>query len=733
MTRFFNSILVLTVFLLSITVCFAQEEKTDSIPLPISEIYLLKNQGKLDEALKNATLYLEKAEKENNTQNMGYAYYVLAQLHYELERFEQAIEYAHEADKYFLKNKNHYYTAINKAFSSMFYIKSGLYKEAEALLKQSRSILKAHDLEQYSGNIDVIEGYLYLEEKDYTTGLHLIEKALPVKNKMQEDFMNTIAHYLLAENYLKIDNINKSRFHFEIAEQMSNTFNFQEIKVLNLRLNSLILEREGKYEASLESIKNFYQEFHKFYSTETVLRQNALADKQELDFKTKLLASNNIKMQENNEKLNKSNLTSIFTSALLIIISLLTISLYRNNKIKLKTNELLVKKNNELLVAKDNAVKAMNAKTQFLSTVSHELRTPLYAVTGLTYLLLQENPTENQKEHLKSLKFSGEYLLNFINDILQINKIEANKLSVQNIPFHLEETVTDVVSSLNNTAKENNNKLIVNIDNTIPNQLIGDPIKLSQIFINLLGNALKFTENGSVSLSAKMLDEEEENIRIHFEVKDTGIGISEETQKSIFSSFAQGSIQINRKYGGTGLGLTIVKSLLKLLDSDIKLESKLGEGATFSFDVNFEKITIAQKNPSEIDLIDPDPVIKHLHVLLVEDNKINQVITKKMLLQKEITCDIADDGYIAIEKAKNNTYDIILMDIHMPGISGLKATEEIRQFNTDIPIIALTAISLDENTDDFYQVGCNDIIAKPFKPEEFYKAIAKNVLASKSL
>lgn len=730
MTRFFNSFLVLTVFLFSITTCFAFQSKTDSIGIFISEIYTQKNQGKVDEALKNVQTLLTYAEENNDTQSAAYSYYILAQLYYELERYDQAVEYSDMANVYFLKNKNHYYTAINKAFKSMFYIKTGLYDEAETLLQQSRSILKAHNLLKYEGNIDVIEGYLELQKNNVQKAILKFKKSLPIQNKMQADYMNAIAHHMLADGYLQINNITAARNHFNKSEALADEFNFKELQMLNLKLNSLILEKEGFYEASLKSIKRFYQEYHQFYSTETLISQNTLADKQELDFKTKLLASNNLKMQENNEKLNKSNLTSIFTSALLIIISLLTISLYRNNKIKLKTNELLVKKNNELILAKDNAVKAMNAKTQFLSTVSHELRTPLYAVTGLTYLLLQENPTENQKEHLKSLKFSGEYLLNFINDILQVNKIEANKLSVQNIPFHLEETVTDVVSSLNNTAKENNNTLNVAIDNNIPKQLIGDPIKLSQIFINLLGNALKFTENGNVTLSAQKLTDDKDNILIHFEVKDNGIGISEETQRNIFSSFAQGSIQINRKYGGTGLGLTIVKSLLKLLKSDIHLESTLGEGATFSFDISFEKIVAAEAPVSEADVINPDPVIKGLHVLLVEDNKINQVITKKMLHQKEMTCDIADDGYIAIDKAKSNNYDIILMDIHMPGISGLKATEEIRKFNTEIPIIALTAISLDENTDDFYQVGCNDIVAKPFKPDEFYKAIAHNILAT---
>lgn len=218
-------------------------------------------------------------------------------------------------------------------------------------------------------------------------------------------------------------------------------------------------------------------------------------------------------------------------------------------------------KNVELETAKEEAIKAMQTKANFLSTVSHELRTPLYAVTGLTHLLLEENPSESQKEHLKSLKFSGDYLLAFINDILQINKIEAKKLNIQNIDFDINKIIKDVISSLTQTAKENKNTVNCEIDSNIPKQLKGDPLKLSQIFINLVSNGLKFTENGEVKLKASLVSRTENRADILFEIIDTGIGISDDMIDNIFESFAQGSIQINRKYGGTGLGLTIVKNL----------------------------------------------------------------------------------------------------------------------------------------------------------------------------
>ena len=373
----------------------------------------------------------------------------------------------------------------------------------------------------------------------------------------------------------------------------------------------------------------------------------------------------------------------------------------------------------------------MEAKTNFLSTVSHELRTPLYAVTGLTHLLLEENPSKNQQEHLKALKFSGDYLLNFINDILQINKIDADKLEPLNIDFNLKRTLQEVIDSLQQSAKANRTKIILDYDEDIPSHLMSDPIKLSQIFMNLVGNALKFTKDGEVKVIAKQMKKVDDDVTLYFEVADTGIGISKEKQKNIFEGFEQGSIQINREYGGTGLGLTIVKSLLGLFNSKIQLESEKGKGSSFFFELELKsKDSMVDDIPFEITQQDFD--FKGLHLLIVEDNKINQVITKKMLSKKEITSDIASNGLEAVERAENTKYDAILMDIHMPGISGEEATIRIRKFDKKIPIIALTAISLDDSLESFYAAGCDDVVTKPFKPEVFYQKIGENIFSKKT-
>src|SRR5690606_36441531 len=323
------------------------------------------------------------------------------------------------------------------------------------------------------------------------------------------------------------------------------------------------------------------------------------------------------------------------------ILSLLTLSLYKNNNIRLKTNNMLHKKNSELIVAKEKAELASKTKANFLSTVTHELRTPLYAVTGITNMLLDENPKPDQVQHLKSLKFSGEYLLTFINDILQINKIEANKVDLEPEVFNLKKKIENVISALNNSALDNNIKIHFDYDKQLPSVFKADQLKISQILINLIGNAIKFTKDGDIWVRTYKIGQKDNRYHVRFEIEDNGIGITKEKQENMFESFSQGSIQINRKYGGTGLGLSIVKGLIDILKGKIYLKSELGKGSTFFFEIPMEHTNEAVsekkiqyfKDVKDIDL-------ENIKILVVEDNKINQMITKKILNKMKLYCDL---------------------------------------------------------------------------------------------
>lgn len=423
-----------------------------------------------------------------------------------------------------------------------------------------------------------------------------------------------------------------------------------------------------------------------------------------------------------NNEISISRFYGFIIIALISIVVLFCVILFRKNKNLKENNYFLQDKVLTLELEKEKSEVAIKSRNEFLSTVSHELRTPLNAIIGITHLLIEDNPKKSQQNYLTSLQFSGEYLLDFINQILEVNKLESGRVEIENTNFNIFEVLSKVEKALSEQAKTKNDKLQFEIDSAIPKNLIGDQVKLLQILMNLITNAIKFTDNGEVKVSVKLLSLNEHIVFIYFEVSDTGIGIAEDKQESVFESFSQGSVEINRKYGGTGLGLNIVKKLVEILGGKIKLESKIGQGTTFSFVLNFNlgsDIPIAKEKK-----YDPSK-LANKKILLVEDNKINQMVISKMLEKKKMNCTIAETGEEGVEMAKKQNYDLILMDIHLPGISGTKATENIRTFDKNIPIVALTAISLDENREMLLSYGMNDVITKPFNPDDFYRIISE--------
>ncbi|WP_396637135.1 ATP-binding protein [Maribacter sp. R77961] len=704
----------------------------DSIPYKdiapyFNEARKLRNQNKIDQALETLDKASEEAEKNEDIKALIDSYHELSLLYLKLEK-EADTQFYWDRASVLLKDIAYPYgDAIHKYIEAILLYRSNQNFQALFMLNEAKQL---NNDRNFFNNILLTEAQVYMNLEKYESASKNLNSLVVNTDIYEKDYLTTQAYLGLAELNLKTENLEESAKNGENALELANKNGFfMETKGAN-ELLTKVYEKLGQYEKSLANNRNLIEIKDSIFNIEKLKLEAKTADKIRDDFKTEEIIRQEDKIQELTESQNRSEITAILTSAFLIIITLLAVSLYRNNQIKLKTNDLLQTKNKELQVARDGAVQAMEAKTNFLSTVSHELRTPLYAVTGLTHLLLEENPSDHQKEHLKALKFSGDYLLNFINDILHINKIDANKLEPLNMEFNLKKIINEVIDSLQQSAKANKTQIILDYDSDIPNHLMSDPLKLSQVFMNLIGNAIKFTKDGKVTVIAKLLKKENEEVKIYFEVKDDGIGISKEKQQSIFEGFEQGSIQINREYGGTGLGLTIVKSLLKLFGSKIQLKSSLGEGSSFFFEVDMKSLEDLV-DTVDFEITQRDYDFKGLHLMIVEDNKINQVITKKMLTKKDITSDIASNGEEAVVLAKENVYDAILMDIHMPGISGEEATIQIREFDQQTPIIALTAISLDDSLESFYAAGCNDVVTKPFKPEIFYQKIGENIFDKK--
>ena len=718
----------LLVYLLFLnTVLYSQHvEKTDTFAFYTSSLYPEVHNNNYKDALQKAQKAILDAEAKGNIKEQSTQHYNLGKLYYDLNKYDDAIESlskssvllkdlkpdAKQVATYYVlglcymakENEDLAVLQFNKAKSVLNKIKGK--DEADLLKLQNGLVYKAKD------NLD-------LAQSVFASIIVKPDNPFLINTKVEALFQTGCIENQRNKNNLALNYLNKA---LELNETIDN---------LDQRSN-ILFALSTVYDKTLDKSTAYsYLKQHLNIKERISIRNNRRLG---IDDYTKFKESERLKeiIQANNEireqeKTNKfSKLISILAIALISILSLLSLSLYKNNIIRNQSNLLLLEKNNELEIAKDKAEKASKARSEFLSTVSHELRTPLNAINGIAHLLLQENPKKNQLDYLSSLKFSGDYLTKFINEILEINKIESHHVEVEQTTFNLKQLLLGIKNSLKELAIANSNNLILDIDEAIPDYLIGDPTKLSQIILNLINNALKFTKNGEIKLTANLDTLEDKKAKLYFEITDTGIGIPEDKLISVFDSFSQGSIEVNRKYGGTGLGLTIVKKLIKILGGKIKLTSIVGEGSTFSFKLEFE---ISEK-PIElkpIKKINYDSKLENKRILVVEDNKINQMITRKMLQNKKIICEIIDNGEDAIETVRTTKYDLILMDVHLPGINGTVATENIRVFDKTTPIIALTAISLHENREMLLSFGMNEVITKPFVPEDFYTTIALHI------
>jgi PAS domain S-box-containing protein len=381
--------------------------------------------------------------------------------------------------------------------------------------------------------------------------------------------------------------------------------------------------------------------------------------------------------------------------------------------------------------AKEKAENATRIKSDFLSMISHEIRTPMNAIIGLTNLLLEDTLTIKQQENLKLLKFSGENLLTIINDILDFSKIEANKIEIEKIDFDLKEIIQRTVNMMEHRVSGKDVKVQAFFDSTLPPYLQGDPVRIVQIITNLMGNAVKFTEEGEVRLVVETLKREGKWVTFRCSVTDTGIGIPPDKIDTIFDSFSQAGNNITREYGGTGLGLAITRKLINLMGSEIAVESIPGEGSSFFFNLTLEEGKKPEEGTTSNDLT---TIFKQrsIRVLLVEDNRVNQMVAVNFLQNWGIHTVVASNGKEAVELIREKRYDLVLMDLQMPIMNGYEATRAIRAMDDPyfhaIPIIALTASAMIEMRSKVLTTGMTDYMSKPFHPADLQRIISKYAL-----
>ncbi len=552
------------------------------------------------------------------------------------------------------------------------------------------------------------EARIYAEQAYETLQAHKITNELPsVLSKLSEIELadgNIIAALAAAEEaYAKLKKRSKAQDQIPVLHTLGK-----------------VRAKQGNYE------KAFELEVRAQVLQDSVQNQNnrmnaLIASHQERE--RELIELKNTQLSLAAEKLD-NRIKNLLLFGLSVLFAMVLLFFFRS----LRHSKVLKQKNEELDVARKEALAASEAKQEFLSTMSHEIRTPMNAVAGFTDILLMDKPRPAQMNYLKNLKRATEYLTNLLNDILDYSKIEAQKVVLEKTPFDLEQELNMIIEIFKVSNQKDKVDIQLNFQADLQHKVLGDPIRLKQILANLIGNAIKFTTEGYVHCNVKTLAQTEENIQLLFEVKDSGIGIAKEKHELIFEDFSQASKSTTRKFGGSGLGLSITKQLLNLYGSRIQLDSKTGEGSNFYFELSLPLTEQALKE-TIIPLQQTD-ILSGKKILLAEDNVFNQKVAKTILERYGVDVTIAENGKIALQYIHKMNFDLILMDVHMPEMDGIEAIKHIRameQPKRALPIVALSAAS----TEEFYKypnLEYIDYVPKPFKTEKLIRVIQDNLM-----
>ncbi len=692
-------------------------------------------------AIKLLSKLISDSERVKNYEYLFHGYNYLSINYAQLRDTVPAFNYSQKALHYAQLSKND--TLIAWAYNNVAADLSSRkenYPQALEYYKRSLNIQRGlDDGEFYDAALNLAE--LYHKMGKYNLMLEYLEEAQSSYDPAYWYYDDPLIHLdiLWGDYYVAIGKTPRALGYYAQAYELIEKQELDFIALDFYERYARFLAKQNLLEKAFtvqERFLTYYKNQEKFKANETFQLVQAKLEAAEAKRER-----NQAELQQEilDHDLQRKKTQSVLLGSIIVLMILFLGYLFYSERLRLGLIGNLKIKNKYLQQAKTRAEKSERAKTRFFSTLSHEMRTPLYGVTGIINILETNPDLKKFEEEIKSLRFSADHLLEIINDLLDLSKLEDESFKLVKRSFNIKLLIEDVINSFDrNRLKNAHCRLTFEIDPKIPNYVIGDARRIKQVLLNIIGNAIKFTPRGTVHLSLKHNAVKGKKHSISFEVNDTGIGIPKEKQELIFDEFSQLEDLQFKEGRGTGLGLPIVRKLLEKMGSGIQVESEPGKGSCFRFDLRLEEahlqqVTVAKSPERKEPVRDVGVDFKGKRFLIVDDNKINRMVTNRILSSFQAETDEASNGKEAIERVKAQHYDLIFMDINMPGLNGYQTTQIIRQFEPNVPVIALTASVETYVTQQALESGMNDIITKPFKTDKFFQTISDQITQHSSL